>query len=380
LTPGIHINLVSAYLVFLSAGLLAQVPPIYLAIFIVSMSITHIFIDYIPSIFLGAPDDSNFLSILPGHEMLIKGQAYSAVIYTLYGSLIGLGLLLILFPLFLVLLPLIYPYAQRIMFFIILVTIFFLLYFEKDRRGWAIFIFILSGLLGIGVYNLPLRETLLPMFTGLFGISSLITSAIKRQKLPEQKILKLKQIPLEKKSIVKTIYASLLASPLCGFLPGLGSGQAAVIGSQIIQDIDRKEFLVLLGSVNTLVLSLSFITLYSINKFRTGVAAAISKIITISFNDLLILFGVIIVSGLISFFISIYLARFFSRIISRINYQILSIVIMIILIIFVCIFSGWLGLLVAFVSSMLGLTSILLGIRRTHLMGCLLIPTLLFYL
>jgi len=344
------------------------------------MSITHIFIDYIPSIFLGAPDDSNFLSILPGHEMLIKGQAYSAVIYTLYGSLIGLGLLLILFPLFLVLLPLIYPYAQRIMFFIILVTIFFLLYFEKDRRGWAIFIFILSGLLGIGVYNLPLRETLLPMFTGLFGISSLITSAIKRQKLPEQKILKLKQIPLEKKSIVKTIYASLLASPLCGFLPGLGSGQAAVIGSQIIQDIDRKEFLVLLGSVNTLVLSLSFITLYSINKFRTGVAAAISKIITISFNDLLILFGVIIVSGLISFFISIYLARFFSRIISRINYQILSIVIMIILIIFVCIFSGWLGLLVAFVSSMLGLTSILLGIRRTHLMGCLLIPTLLFYL
>jgi len=136
----------------------------------------------------------------------------------------------------------------------------------------------------------------------------------------------------------------------------------------------------LLGSVNTLVLSLSFITLYSINKFRTGVAAAISKIITISFNDLLILFGVIIVSGLISFFISIYLARFFSRIISRINYQILSIVIMIILIIFVCIFSGWLGLLVAFVSSMLGLTSILLGIRRTHLMGCLLIPTLLFYL
>jgi len=27
LTPGIHINLVSAYLVFLSAGLLAQVPP-----------------------------------------------------------------------------------------------------------------------------------------------------------------------------------------------------------------------------------------------------------------------------------------------------------------------------------------------------------------
>ena len=67
LFPGIHVNLVSVFLISISPSLLKYTSPISLAIFIVSMSITHSFLDFIPSIFLGAPDEDSFLSILPGH-------------------------------------------------------------------------------------------------------------------------------------------------------------------------------------------------------------------------------------------------------------------------------------------------------------------------
>jgi putative membrane protein len=380
LTPGIHINLVSAILLGLSASLLALVSPLVLVVFLVSMAMTHTFVDYVPSIFLGAPDEENFLSILPGHEMLIKGEAYSAVVYTLYGSLSGLLIILLFSPLFFFFLPVIYPYAERIMPFILILTCFFLIYFEKSSKLWAFLIFIISGLLGIATLNLPIKEPLLPLFTGLFGVSSLITSITKKQTIPSQKIKPLKEITLPKKSFIKSILASLIASPLCSFLPGMGSGQAAVIGSEVTGDLDRKEFLVLLGAINTIVTGLSFITLYTISKARTGVAVAIEEIIKLSVKDLFIITGVIFISGIISFFITIFIAKYFAKFVSKVNYQILSIIIILILFSVVFYFSGFLGFLAMIVSTCVGLTCIYAGVRRTHMMGSLLVSTILYYI
>jgi putative membrane protein len=381
LAPGIHINLVSALLLSASATLLLIFPPIILVIFLVSMAITHTFIDFIPSIFLGAPDeDDTALSILPGHEMLIKGEAFSAIVYTLYGSLAGLILILIFSPLFYYFLPTIYNYAQAIMPLILILTSFFLIYFEKSSKFWAIIIFLLSGFLGLATLNLPIKESLLPLFTGLFGISSLVTSITKKQILPPQKIERLRNIRLEKESIKKSALASIIASPICSFLPGMGSGQAAVIGSNIIGDLTRKEFLFLLGSINTVVTGLSFITLYSINKARTGIAVAVGKILSLSPSDLIIITLTILFSGILSFFIAIQLAKFFSKFINKVNYTYLSVFIILLLTLIVFIFSSWLGLLLMLISSSLGLACIYLGIRRTHLMGCLIIPALVLSL
>jgi putative membrane protein len=380
LIPGIHINLVSAILLSISTFLLSFLEPITLVIFLVALSITHIFIDFIPTIFLGAPDEDNYLSILPGHEMLIKGEAYSAIILSFYGALLGLILILFMTPLFLVFLPKVYLYAKAIMPFILLITIYFLIYFEKTSRFLAFIIFLLSGFLGIATFNLPLKESLLPLFTGLFGISSLITSITKKQKIPEQQIKSLKEIKVDKKSFYKVSLSSLISSPLCSFLPGLGSGQAAIIGSQVTGDLDRKEFLILLGSINTIVTGLSFVTLFSINKSRTGVAVAISEITKITLQNIFLITFIILISGIISFFLGIFIAKIFSRIISKINYSLLSIVILFFLVLITYLLSGTLGLLILLVSTSLGLTCIYLGVRRTHLMGCLLLPTLLLYL
>lgn len=381
LIPGIHINLVAVLLIGFSAFFLSYFSPLVLAIFIASMAITHTFIDYLPSIFLGAPDEDTVLSILPGHEMLIKGRAYEAVILTLYGSLSAIILTLLLVPIFIYLLPLFYPSITNIMPFILILASGFLFYFEKKSRIWAILIFLLAGFLGIASLNLNIKEPLLPLLTGLFGASSLITAIMKKQKIPKQKIIKLKYIKIKKKSLVRSLSASLIASPLVSFLPGLGAGQAAVIGSEVTGDLDRKEFLILLGAINTMVAGLAFIALYSIQKPRTGAAVAVGKLLTdITLKNLFIILAAVFLSGIAAFFITIQLAKFFSRKITKIKYNKLSLIILALLTIIVFSFSGWLGFLVFTTSTSLGLTCISLGIRRIHLMGCLLLPVILLYL
>ena len=62
------------------------------------MSITHTFLDSIPSIYLGVPDPDMALSILPAHRMLLEGNGFLALKYTLYGSLSGLMISVILSP------------------------------------------------------------------------------------------------------------------------------------------------------------------------------------------------------------------------------------------------------------------------------------------
>ncbi len=380
LLPGIHINLISTIIVFLSLSLTPLFPLESLIVFIVSMSIVHTFIDFIPSILLGAPDEDSALSVLPGHQLLNEGKAYFAIIYTAYGSISAIFLVLLLTPFFLLVLQFIYPYVQNIMFFILITASFFLIITEKNNKLYAIFIFFLTGFLGIASLNLSINQPLLPLLTGLFGSSSLILSIAKKSSFPQQEIPKLKEIKIKFSELKNSLSASLIASPICSFLPGLGSSQAAAISSSVIGETDKKQFLILLGSINILVMGLSFVTLYTINKSRTGSAAAISQLTSLSSSHLIIILSTILISGLISFFLTIFLSKVLIRVMARINYSLLSLLTLIFVSILVIVISGPLGFLVFLASTFTGLTAISLNIKRTHMMGCLMIPTILYYL
>lgn len=378
--PGVHINLVAAFLLSSLTYFLTLTNPLSLAIFIVAMSITHTFLDFIPSIFLGAPDESSSLSVLPGHDYLLKGKGYEAVIYTLYGSLIAIPIILIFTPIFIFLLPGIFYYLRFVMFLVLTITSIYLILNDKNRT-LAFLVFMLSGFLGISSLNLNLNNSLLPLLSGLFGGSSLVTSIIKKQKLKKQEILRLKSIKLGKAEIKNVSLTTLFASPICSFLPALGSSQAAIISSSLLEKIKQKEFLMLLGSINTIVMGLSFVTLYAIGKSRTGSAVAIGQILSsFTLNSLLIILFAIILSAILASIITVFMAKIFAKNITRINYSKLSIFILIFLSLVVILFSGWLGLLIFIVATATGLIAILLGVRRTHLMGALMLPTILLYL
>jgi putative membrane protein len=115
LFPGIHINLIGIFMISLSTSYLSFLDPIYFAVFITAMAITHTFVDFIPSVFLGCPDTDTELSILPGHMLLKQGKGYAAVMLACYGNLIGIiSLILLSFPLIL-LVSKTYSFLQTIM-------------------------------------------------------------------------------------------------------------------------------------------------------------------------------------------------------------------------------------------------------------------------
>lgn len=374
LIPGIHTNLVGILLVSISSTILFNLNPIFLITLISSMAITHTFIDFIPSVFLGCPDTDTELSILPGHDLLKKGLGYEAIALTAYGSLTAIILLMFLaFP-SAIFLKKIEPILETIIPGLLILASMFLISSENKKLK-AIFVFLTTGILGLIVLNLEIKEPLLPLLTGLFGASGIIISIKEKFQIPKQFVPK-----KIKTKILRPILGSVIASPLCSFLPGLGSGQAAIIGNSISKT-DKKGFLVLLGATNTFVMGFSFIALYAISRTRTGAAFAINEIFgNPSPKILILILATSLITGIISFFITLNLAKFFSRKINKINYTKLSYITLTILAIITLFVSGFFGLLVLTISTLTGIYCIQLKVRRTTMMGCLMLPVILLYL
>ncbi len=109
LVPGMHVNTLALLLLAVSAPLLGtitflcsgfglgpELAPLLLSVLIVAASVTHSFVDFLPSLFLGIPDESKVLSVLPAHRLLLAGQGGSALVCAATGSLIGATVALLL--------------------------------------------------------------------------------------------------------------------------------------------------------------------------------------------------------------------------------------------------------------------------------------------
>ena len=383
LFPGIHINLVSAMLIALvAAGKFSFVAPLVLAIFIVAMAITHTFIDYIPSVFLGAPDEDTFLAVLPGHQLLRDGKGYEAVVYTLYGSLAAFPIILLFSLIFTLFLGSVYSFIQLVIPYLLLFISLYLILTEEEIIP-SFVVFALAGILGLLTFNLSVKEPLLPLLSGLFGLSSLMVSIHSKTTIPKQQITPFRNIKLDKKDFPRLISAIAIAAPLSSFLPGIGSGHGAVAGAEILGEKadDKRNFLFLVGAINTVVMALSFVTLYAIQRSRTGAAVAVGKLLgDFAVEELFIILSAIIITSALAFIVGVFLARVAAKYINKINYSKISLIVIIILVGVNIFLSNWLGILVLITAAALGIFTITSNVRRINLMGALLIPTIVFYL
>ena len=217
LTPGIHVNLVATTLFALSPLLLGHFEPLSLAVFIISLSVTHSFLDTIPSIYLGAPENENALSVLPGQKMLLKGEGHQAVKITILGTYIGMIVAIILIPLFMFSAEKIFTFLKPYLVYLLILLMMYMILKDK-QRFWNFLLFMISGTLGVIVFSIPnLNEPLFPMLSGLFGVSGLMISYFENTKIPNQKIES--KIKLKIKDLVKAIFGSSIAVFLIQFFP-----------------------------------------------------------------------------------------------------------------------------------------------------------------
>ncbi len=92
-----------------------------------------------------------------------------------------------------------------------------------------------------------------------------------------------------------------------------------------------------------------------------------------------ILLIVIICVSIISYYTTIYLGDRISGFLSKIDYSKLCAAVLMLLTLMVIIFTGWFGLLVFMISVPVGMIASFAKIRKTHAMGVILLPVIMYF-
>lgn len=372
LTPGVHINLVSAIILSLSAAAAAYVPMLALCVVIVSMAITHTFLDTIPSIFLGAPEDEKALGVLPGHRYLLRGNGLMAVKLCMVGGIAGTIIAALLFLPVMWLIGLLADLSQPYLFWIMLGFVLFSVL--KDQKPfWAGAIFLLSGTLGLVALRLPLGDVLLPLLSGMFGVATLLYSINEHQEIPPQRDERYTQLDAR-----KTAAGSFLGVA-GGFLTALFPGISASIASAVASkgaDLGDHGFLILLGSMGSASFVLSLAAFVAIEKARNGAIAVVVQLAAMTPAAVLILMGAMLAATGIAALLTLQMGRSAAKWLPRIPYRATCIGVIAFVAGIVLIRSGPVGFLVLVVSTAVGLLPAALKTARAQGMGCLLLPLL----
>ena len=205
LAPGIHVNTLASMMLAAQTSLVGalsgimdgDIVPLAVSCCIMSASVVHSFTDFVPSVFIGAPDGEDAVSVLPGHRLLLQGRGMEAVRAAAIGSLIGASASILLsIPLQWALLNGLEDPLERLTP-LVLVAAAGVLLSAEFRRGsglWGTVAFCLSGALGLACMTLPIPvdgilgegSVMLPLLTGLFGIPVLLESS-SEGRIPPQK-------------------------------------------------------------------------------------------------------------------------------------------------------------------------------------------------
>ncbi|WP_414470504.1 tripartite tricarboxylate transporter permease [Methanobacterium sp. ACI-7] len=390
--PGIHVNTVGAFIFASSPFLLTSYSPEILCIFLISMAISHALLEFIPSIFLGVPEEGTGLSILPGHQLVIEGRGKEAVRLAAIGGFGAIIITILLSPIFMMILPSIHSSIKPyIWILLVIIVIYMLIRLNSDLKSflWSTLLFILSGIVGYVMLNLPISAnvSLLCIFTGLFGVSTLLYSLQQKSFVPSQNRLHNFRI---NQSILRGIFAGGFAGTILGFLPGLGPAQGSIIAQELSgsgnHENNREGFLVAISGVNTADALFSLVMIYLIGNPRSGIAVYVNNIISdFNFDHLIFFIFTSLTAVSISLILCLKLGDRVSNSIENVNYKNLTLVIITFMSILVALFSLWYHLnllfmiLVYITTISLGLIPHYVGVNKSNLMGVLIIPAIVIY-
>ncbi|MDP3103996.1 MAG: tripartite tricarboxylate transporter permease [Candidatus Methanoperedens sp.] len=408
LTPGIHVNNFALILLALTPLFLEMgFAPFYIAVIILSNSVTQTFVDIIPSIFLGAPEADTALAVLPGHQLLMEGRGAEAVRLSAIGSAGSVAAsLLIAVPLGLFFMNIYGTIDAYIGWILVLIAVLMIATENGEvvegqgslahlkYKGYAVILFFLSGMLGLFAFEntdkmAPLitfgePSILLPLLSGLFGASMLVLALMTRSEVPPQQ--KNSMFALPGKRIVRGIISGTAAGSFVAWLPGVSSAVGTIIARLLVREEKgeeaSKEFIIALSGANTANAIFSLIALYTIHRTRSGAMVAINELTNVDEWDMsviILLLAVIVYVSIISYYTTIYLGDRISGMLSKIDYSKLCSAVLIILTLMVIMFTGWFGLVIFLISTPVGMVSSFAKIRKTHAMGVILLPVILYF-
>ena len=424
LLPGLHVNNIALILLSLSGTIVAACAPLLsygiseqfvlllIAGFIISVSVSHTFHDVLPTTFIGAPEEDTALSVLPAHNLLLAGLGYKAIALSALGSYGAIVVcLLFIYPIrFIIGEPLLlYSALQGVMAFVLIAITILMIATEKAKiedfgiKGktpaiagmlFALFVFLLSGIFGLVVLDLPVESpvglsapVLFPALAGLFGTPTLLNSVMTKPHIPDQKIEPLSLSKEEKKSSILSIFSGSLAGIIVSIIPGITSSTGTILAMNAREGSGNEQTIVTLSSVNTASSFSVILVLFIILRPRSGAAIAVNELIPVEEwttlmipTNFLFLLIFLVLAGSLSYFLTIAIGKLFARKFSKIPYEPLVWATIGLVVFLVFLFTGFLGIVVLMAATCIGFLPICWGVRRSHCMGILLIPIILHFL
>lgn len=371
LTPGIHPNtVVFSTLPFYFAYNIDLL--VYMSI-VAGMNVSHTFLDFLPAIFLSAPEAEAALSSLPGAQMAARGQGLEAFDYTVAGGVFSIVTLLVAAPFLLLFLEPLYKTMEGFMGYLLMFFLFFLV-LRSENSTAAFTVAALSGVLGVISLssNVNQQFVLIPVFSGLFALPSVFNGIDTDFDLPEQYL----EPEVEFEQSMRGGVVGFMAGMVAGVFPGLGAAVSTSFLSPLISS--RKEFLAGMGGVNTSDIIMSFIALYLIGKSRSGASVALKSISEIGVHEVVFLAGLSLVAVSVSSVLAIQVSRHFSSIVNRLDMKKILYSVSLLLLAVTFQLTGFRGILVLLTSGCIGYAALLSG-ERAACMAVLLVPAILFY-
>ncbi|MHC1630797.1 MAG: tripartite tricarboxylate transporter permease [Methanotrichaceae archaeon] len=399
LIPGLHTNNFAALLLAISPVFLSlYLEPYHLAAVILASSISHTFLDIIPSVFIGAPDADTALAVLPGHDMMLEGRGIEAIRLSALGSAASVLVALVLIYPLAVIFGHFYDQLMDHMGIVLLIIVVLMILTERGKvvegqgslvhlkyKALALVLFLVSGFLGFfafehqGLACSPLNfqpQVLFPLLSGLFGASLLIISLVTSAEIPAQKETK---FGLPAKNVTKSAIMGGLAGSVVAWVPGVTPAVATVV-ARLGSTGSNREFLISVSGVNTANALFALVALYVVGRPRSGAAVAIKELVSMDQDLLMLMVLIVLATALASYLTTLWLGRVAAKIVGRLNYKRLCLGVLVFLAIMSLVLTGWFGGFLFFVSTVIGLISPLVGIRKTHAMGVLMLPLLVHYL
>ena len=394
MVPGIHVNTAGAILFASSTFLLGFLTPEFICIIMVSMSIAHALIEFVPSMLLGVPQEGTATSILPGHRMVLQGRSKEVIRIVSVGGFGAILVTIVMLPIFALALPILHDISKPYTWIILLVASIYLTYSLTGTRRdflWSLLLFVLSGILGWIIFQTPISSgvSLMCTFSGLFGISTILFSLNDSSTIPHQNPFYELDLDFGK---FKSIFAGGITGAILGFLPGFGPAQGTVIaqaasGTNDNDDDDTVNFLLATSGLNVSDCLFSLIAIYIIGNPRSGIAVYMSYLISeMTLNHLAIFIFASLIAVSISLVLSLKLGDSFSRLMGGVDYRKLSIGVILLQIVILYIFIFYykapiLYMTLALITSTaMGMLPHYIGVGKSHLMGVLIIPAIVIYM
>jgi putative membrane protein len=184
-----------------------------------------------------------------------------------------------------------------------------------------------------------------------------------------------------------SIITGSLGGILVSIIPGITSATGTVIAMNARGESSKRQTIITLSAVNTACAFFVVAVMFIILKSRSGATLAVMELISISeWSEILMpsnlsyLLISLLLGGTLSYFLTLKVGKIFAKKFANVPYALIVKLTISIVAILVFLFTGIFGIIILVISTFIGLLPVEWGVRRSHCMGVLLIPIILYFL